>query len=365
MNAKDAFAAGGRAHLSGDYAGAERLYRVAADQDPRHVDSRLNLGILLRATGRPEQARIALEAGLALAPERADLNWALGLTLLTLGDYAAGWPLYEGRRAIFGVKPPNLPVPEWKGEPLAGKRIAVFPEQGLGDAIQFSRFLPLLRDRGAQVLLLCKPALSPLLTGAFAGVEVQPLAGQIELGAVDYWASLLSLPGRLGVTLETLAAEPYVRAPQPRPHQAGRFRVGLMTAGNANYENDARRSLRADEARRLRDLPGVEIVSLHPEDSGDFAQTANIVAGLDLVISVDTSIGHLAGALGKRTFLLVPGVGADWRWMTGRADSPWYPNHRLFRGAADGDWSPVLDQAAEAVAALRTTTLTKAPPTPT
>jgi len=365
MNAKEAFDAGGQAHLRGDYAGAERLYRLAAELDPRHVDCRLNLGILLRATGNPEQARTALEQGLALAPERADLNWALGLTLLTLGDYAAGWPLYEGRRAIFGVKPPNLPVPEWKGEPLAGKRIAVFPEQGLGDAIQFSRFLPPLRDQGAEVLLLCKPALSPLLTGAFSGVEVQPLVGQIELGALDYWTSLLSLPGRLGVTLETLAAEPYLRAPDPQAHRDGHFRVGLMTAGNAKYENDARRSLGAEEALRLRELPGVEIVSLHPEDSGDFAQTANVIAGLDLVISVDTSIGHLAGAMGKATFLLVPGVGADWRWMTGRADSPWYPNHRLFRGAADDGWGPVLDEVAEAVAELRTATLTKGPPPPT
>ena len=365
MNAKDAFDAGGQAHLRGDHAGAERLYRLAAELDPRHVDCRLNLGILLRATGHPEEARAALEAGLALAPERADLNWALGLTLLTLGDYAEGWPLYEGRREIFGSTPPKLPVPEWKGEPLAGKRIAVFPEQGLGDAIQFSRFLPLLRRQGAEVLLLCKPALSPLLAGAFTGIEVQPLVGQIDLGAIDYWTSLLSLPGRLGVTLETLAAEPYLRAPDPQARQDGRFRVGLMTAGNAKYENDARRSLGADEARRLRELPGVEIVSLHPEDSGDFVQTANIIAGLDLVISVDTSIGHLAGAMGKRTFLLVPGVGADWRWMTGRTDSPWYPNHRLFRGASDGDWSPVLDQAEKAVAELRTATLTKGPPPPT
>lgn len=365
MTALDAFDAGGRAHLSGDRSGAERLYRLAGELDPTNVDCRLNLGILLRSTGRAAEARPVLEAGLALAPHRTDLRWALGLTLLALGDYAAGWPLYEARREIFRVATPNLPVPEWNGEPLAGKRIAVFPEQGLGDAIQFSRFLPLLRDRGAEVLLLCKPALSPLLTGAFTGVEVQPLVGQIDLGALDYWTSLLSLPGRLGVTLESLTAEPYLRAPEPLPRQAGSFRVGLMTVGNPKYENDARRSLGAEEARRLRELPGVEIVSLHPEDSGDFAQTANIIAGLDLVISVDTSIGHLAGAMGKPTFLLAPGLGADWRWMTDRTDSPWYPNHRLFRGVADGGWTPVLDQVAKAVAELRTATLTKAPPPPT
>jgi hypothetical protein len=365
VTAREAFDAGGQAHLRGDYGGAERLYRLAAEQDPQDVDCRLNLGILLRTIGRPQDARPVLEAGLAFAPERVDLQWALGLTLLALGDYAAGWPLYEQRREIFKISRPNLPVPEWTGEPLAGRRIAVFPEQGLGDAIQFSRFLPLLRRQGAQMLLLCKPSLSPLFAGAFEGVEVQGLVGQIDLGEIDYWVSIMSIPGRLGVTLETLPAQPYLRAPGPPAHQAGRFRVGLMTAGNARYENDAKRSLDADEARRLRELPGVESVSLRPEDSGDFAQTANVIAGLDLVISVDTSIGHLAGAMGKPTFLLVPGVGADWRWMTGRTDSPWYRNHRLFRGAVEGDWSPVVDRVVQAVADLRATTLTKAPPPPT
>jgi hypothetical protein len=367
MNAQDAFQAGGRAHLSGDYPSAERLYRLALDQDPGLVDCQLNLGILLRNTGRPREARPVQEASLVLAPDRADLQWALGLTLLTLGDYAAGWPFYERRSDIFRTSRPNLPVPKWAGEPLAGKRIAVFPEQGVGDAIQFARFLPLLVDQGGRVLLLCKPSLTPLVAGAFAGVETQSLAGQIDLGEIDYWVSMLSLPYRLGITLETLPSRPYLRAPAPRPPHSERLRVGLMTSGNANHENDARRSLDPEAARRLRDLPDVDIVSLHPEDSGagDFAQTADIIAGLDLVISVDTSVGHLAGAMGKRTFLLVPGVGADWRWMTERTDSPWYPHHRLFRGAADGGWSPVIDEVAKAVADLCTSTLTKGPPPPT
>lgn len=358
MTPQDAFEAGGRAHLSGDYSGAERLYRLAIDHDPRLVDCRLNLGILLRNAGRPQEARPVLEVGLALAPERTDLQFALGLTLLTLGEYSAGWPLYERRREVFKVAAPNLPVPEWRGEAVVGKRIAVFPEQGLGDAIQFARFLPLLVAEGAQVLLLSKPSLTPLLTGAFAGVEVQSLAGQIDRGPIDYWVSMLSLPYRRGVSLKTLPADPYLRAPSPQSHQQGRFRVGLMTAGNPSYENDAHRSLSQDQAHRLRALGGVETVSLHPRDAGDFAQTANIVAGLDLVISVDTSIGHLAGAMGKPTFLLVPGLGADWRWMTGRSDSPWYPNHRLFRGVADGGWSSVIDEVAQSVADLRTSTLT-------
>lgn len=367
MNAQDAFQAGGRAHLSGDYSGAERLYRLALDQDPQLVDCRLNLGILLRNAGRPQEARPVLEAGLALAPDRVDLQWALGLTLLTLGDYAAGWPYYERRREVFGTSRPNLPVPEWSGEPLTGKRIAIFPEQGVGDAIQFARFLSPLVEQGARVLLLCKPSLTPLLTGAFAGVETQSFAGKIDLGEIDCWVSMLSLPYRLGVTLETLPSQTYLRAPAPQPPRRARLRVGLTTSGNANHENDARRSLDPEAARRLRDLPEVEIVSLHPEDSGatDFAQTADIITSLDLVISVDTSVGHLAGAMGKPTFLLVPGLGVDWRWMTERSDSPWYPNHRLFRGAAGGGWSPVIDEVAKAVADLRTSTLTKGPPPPT
>lgn len=365
MNARDAFDAGGRAHLSGDYSEAERLYRLAAERDPQNVDCRLNLGILLRNTGRPQEAQPVLEAALALEPQRIALQWALGLTLLALGDYAAGWPLYERRREVFAMAAPKLPIPEWTGQPLAGQRIAVFPEQGVGDAIQFARFLPLLVEQGAQVLLLCQPSLSALFAGAFPGVEAKALVGQIDLGEIDVWAPMLSIPHRLGVTLETLPARPYLAATSRPPGEV--LRIGLTTMGNANHENDARRSLDPQSARRLRDLPGVDVVSLHPEDSGarDFAQTAQIIAGLDLVISVDTSVGHLAGAMGKRTFLLVPGIGTDWRWMTGRDDSPWYPNHRLFRSGIDGGWAPVVDRVAEAVAQLRTSTLTKGPPPPT
>lgn len=351
MPAPDLFQAGVGAHLRGDFAEAERLYRLALEADPASVDGHLNLGILLRTLGRPREARPVLEDGLALAPDHASLRWALGLTLLMLGDYRAGWPLYEVRRQIFKVAAPSLPVPEWRGEALAGMRIAVFPEQGLGDAIQFARFLPLLREQGARVLLLCKPSLAPLFDrAAFDGVEVRALAGQVDLGEIDFWASMLSLPHRLGVTLETLPSAPYLPAPEPEP--GTRLRIGVVTAGNPRHDNDARRSLDAGAAQRLRQLLGAKIVSLDPADTGarDFAQTAAIMAGLDLVISVDTAAAHLAGAMGKPAFLLLPGLGVDWRWMTERDDSPWYPNHRLFRSGVDGDWGPVLDRVAQAVA---------------
>lgn len=353
MPAPDPFQAGADAHRRGDLARAERLYRLALDADPGSVDCRLNLGILLRTVGRPGEARPILEGGLALAPDHATLRWALGLVLLMLGDYRAGWPLYEVRRQIFKVAAPNLPVPEWKGEPLAGRRIAVFPEQGLGDAIQFARFLPLLHEQGARVLLLCKPSLAPLFAqAAFQGVEARALEGQVELGEIDFWVSMLSLPHRLGVTLETLPSAPYL--PTPEPERGTRPRIGVVAAGNPRHDNDGRRSLDAAAAQRLRQLPDAEIVSLDPADTGarDFAQTARIVAGLDLVISVDTAVAHLAGAMGKRTFLLLPGLSVDWRWMTERDDSPWYPDHRLFRSGIDGDWTFALDRVSQAVARL-------------
>ena len=367
MTAPDAFQAGVEAHRRGDHAKAERLYRRAMEDAPMSADCRLNLGILLRNLGRPHEARPVLEEGLRLAPARTDLRFALGLVLLMLGDYAAGWPLYENRREVFKVAFPDLPVPEWKGEPLAGKRIAVFPEQGLGDAIQFARFLPLLRQAGAQALLLCKPALEPLFAGAFEGVEVQSLAGEVQLGALDYWAPILSIPGRLGLALDAVPSAPYLRAADPQPLSPRAFRVGLTTQGNPRHQNDARRSLDQGQAARLRALSGVETVSLHPEDSGaaDFMRTADIVSGLDLVVSVDSAVCHLAGALGKPTLLLLPGYGVDWRWMTDRGDSPWYPNHRLFRSAVDGDWSAALAQVEHAVDQLRAAKLTKGPPPPT
>lgn len=347
------------AHRLGQFSKAETAYRASLDIAPDQIGARHNLASLMQGQGRLDEARKIFLALLGDHPaEQASLH-ALGIVLLDQGDYARGWRYLEARRNLpaLNISAPDVPFPEWDGEPLAGKRIVLFPEQGLGDCIQLARFAPVLRDRGAQVVLLTRPPLVRLFAQSLDGVAVLPAEGKVDLGEPDCWALIGSLPGLLGVTLDAVPNAPYLRAehaPPPRP--PGPWRIGLTTKGNPKQANDARRSLPAAHAARLANLKGVEIVSLHPEDTGaaDFAQTAQIIAGLDLVISVDTAVAHLAGAMGKRAFVLVPGFNVDWRWLRGHGGevTPWYPTHRLFRGDPSGAWNGALDRLVAAVAQL-------------
>lgn len=347
-----------QAQLREDGAQADAAYHQFVEAALATKAPLYDLGVLMRNFGRLSEARTLLEAEQARRPDHLETGYELGLTLLGQGDYPAGWPLYERRRAIpqFHIHSPVLPFPEWRGEPVEGKRIVLFPEQGLGDSIMFARFALTLRDRGAQVLLLCRPALERLLRHSLDGVEVIAAHGTVDMGEPDFWAHFGSLPGPLGLTVDAIPSAPYLAAPTSaaKANQGrGALRIGLATRGNPAHPNDARRTLSAADAVRLAALPGV-VVSLHPEDSGarDFADTAALMAGLDLVVSVDTSIAHLAGALGKRAFVLTPGFGTDWRWMQGRDDSPWYPSLTLFRGRADGGWGDALDRLDVAVSSL-------------
>jgi hypothetical protein len=235
----------------------------------------------------------------------------------------------------------GFPFPEWRGQELAGKRIVVFPEQGFGDSIQFARFAPQLAALGARVTLLAEPGLFRLYRDSFEAVEVIAANGPVEFPDPDYWAKICSLAYRFGVTPRTIPAAPYLKARQPPPQPAPGRRVGVMANGNPRHKRDLLRSLPEAQARVLLDLG----VSLHPADTQayDFAETAALIETLDLVISVDTSVAHLAGALGKPCWVLLPAEKPDWRWMTGRTDSPWYPSIRLYRQATPGDWRPVLD----------------------
>ena len=311
-----------------------------------------DLGGAHKIAGRLQAAEQAFRAALALEPGRADSRWALGTVLLAQGRFAEGYPLMEARHevATFRKRRPDLPYPEWFGEEVAGKQILIWPEQGFGDQIQSARFAPLLREMGADVTLLCSPVLFRLF--GRLGVNVIAASGAVAFPDPDGWVMSESIAGRLGLTPDTLPNRPYLAVPEPIRKRGG-LRVGLATSGNPTHANDAWRSLPASGAARLRGLPA-EVVSLHPEDSGarDFLDTAEIVAGVDLVVSVDTAAAHLAGAMGKPCWVLVPAHNTDWRWMTGRTDSPWYPSLRLFRQGAPGDWGPVLDAVEAGVARL-------------
>ena len=277
----------------------------------------------------------------ATAAERA----RRGLQLLAEGRYAEGWPLYEARFEVGrdGMAKPLLPYPEWRGEEVAGKEFLIWPEQGLGDQIQFARFAPILAARGARVTLICLSPLQRLLS-QFEDIEVLAAAGGVAFRDPDYWTMSGSLPRWMGVTLETIPQTPYLTAPATPLLPVAGPRIGIVTHGSPAHSNDANRSLDLSSEQRLLALvPGAR--SLDPRSTGakDFADTAGIIAGLDLVISVDTSVAHLAGAMGKPCWLMLPAVNTDWRWLKGRSDSPWYPSLRLLRQTRAHDWSGVID----------------------
>ena len=337
----------------GDLQSAEAEARQALALRPEAAWAHHQLGRVLHQARRFEPAAAAYEAALALDPNDAKSRLALGHLRLQLGDLAAGWPLYEARTELADQNARPLPWPNaWRGEPLAGRRLLIWPEQGFGDQIQFARFAPVLQAIGAEVTLAAPPELTALFAGL--GVRVVSQAEPPRRDDYDFWTLLLSIPGRLRTTLGTLPAEPYLAAPAGRRERWAGYAlpgtVGLAWRGRPTHPNEAQRSLPAPE--RL--LAGLEAAGARVIDLtyplGDFADLAAVVEQLDLVVSVDTALAHLAGALGKRGFVLLPWLRTDWRWLEGRADSPWYPSLRLFRQPRPGDWEPVI---AEVCAAYR------------
>lgn len=338
LNAR--FEAAVAAHRAGDLDAAEAMYRAL----PEHPRILQNLGALLGSIGRHAEAEAVLRRALALSPGVPAVENSLGRQLMAQGRYAEGWPLMEARRRDPATRMPALalPSPEWTGEPLAGRHILVVGEQGFGDQIMFARFLPPLKAQGAQVTIVVSPPLQRL----FSALDVEVLAGDgtTPLPTGEVSAYLCSLPGRLGVTLETLPPPARLRAREP----AVRGGIGVMVQGSPHQANDHNRSMNPAAAARLRALGR----DLAPEATGarDFQETADIVASLDLVITVDTSMAHLAASLGKPTWILLAHVGTDWRYERGRDDCRWYPSARLFRQPAAGDWDSVLDAVDAALA---------------
>lgn len=261
---------------------------------------------------------------------------AEGARLLKIGNYRDGFPLFDQFRddPENTNKAPVLPFPRWRGEPVNGKRILIWSEHGFGDQIMYARFAKRLVDSGASVQWACPRTLARLL--ATTGVEVLPDDEPFEISGCDYYSPSSALPLGFDLEASTIPAEPYLFVP-PTLKVA---QVGVMTAGSAT---NPLRSLPTKEASLLLSLPGA--VDLAPTSTGvaDFYETGRIIAGLDLVISVDTAVAHLAGALGKRLIVLLPSD-ADWRWgMEGR--TPWYPDATLLRRGLDLSWTSVVAEA--------------------
>ncbi|MFC3069853.1 glycosyltransferase family 9 protein [Phenylobacterium soli] len=316
---------------------AEAAFARAIARAPATPEHRYNLANHLRRTGRLTEALAEYAAAHSAKPAIPGLARNYGDALLAAGDFARGWALYDERPERLQSEARRLAFPEWRGEPLAGKRLFVWTEQGYGDQILAARFLP--RLEAAQTTLVTVPALARLIAGLFAGlgVRVVPREPQTSVAPHDYWTLPLSIPRWRDGPLWT---GPYLSAEPRTPGQGG---VGVVWRGNALP--DPGRSIPEELGRRLLDLPGA--VSLHPEDSGaaDFADTAAIIAGLDAVVSIDTSVAHLAGAMGKPVFVLLQAQAQDWRWT-----QPWYPTATLVRQPAPGDWAGALAEVGRRLA---------------
>ncbi|MEC4592617.1 MULTISPECIES: tetratricopeptide repeat protein [Nitrospirillum] len=369
---------GGVLHATGRLAAAIACLERALALAPDHAVTLINLGVALTDRGQLPRAlgllRRAVEVtapapGQPLGERGGEARWDLALALLMAGDYAAGWPQFEARRGRAGhvlARPHGL---EWDGADPAGRTILVHSEQGRGDSLQFARFIAPLASRGARVVLACQPELARLLATAPGVAQVVSTADP-TLPAYDVFCPLLSLPGRLGLTsaAELATAGPYL-APDPAQAAtlrarvngvaAGRRAVGLCWAGAPGNPVDARRSLDpALLAPLARFHDRVAFVSLQKggpavpaalplidwtAELADYADTAALVANLDLVITVDTSVAHLAGALGRPVWLLNRYDGC-WRWQKGRVDSPWYPSLVQLRQEEMGDWRAPLSR---------------------
>lgn len=333
---------------------AEALLRSAVADDPTSLRGHHVLGRLLMRRGRFAEAEAAFRRVLDLAPGAPSTRLALAHLLLSQGRYDEGFAYFEARFEIAPEKAkPALPFPEWRGEDVAGRKLLIWIEQGYGDQIQFARFAPRLKALGAHVTLVC---LSPLhrLFAENLDVRVIAASGRIDFPDPDFWTMPCSLAGRLGIGLDQLSGAPYLRAPPgPRRDLPPGLKVGLMTRGNPAHGNDANRSLPPEQAERLR-AARATVVDLDPASTGaaDFADTAALIDQLDLVVSVDTSVAHLAGAMGKPCWVLLPELDCDWRWLRDRRDSPWYDSARLYRQTPRCDWGEVIDRVLADVAAL-------------
>jgi hypothetical protein len=364
-----------------DFDGALAHAHKAVELAPENAYAVRILGTACLNLNRLDEAEKHLLHSLQLLPGFSLAEIDLAFTLLAAGRLEEGWKFYARRwRDTERMKRPSFYSPEleWKGrkaQPIAGKRIAVYAEQGLGDVIQFIRYARDLQADGATVFGVIQPELVPLVEQSMPHVTC--LTPERVLQA-DYHVALLDLPMHYGTTMHSIpAAVPYLSAPQAKvaewaqrmPKQDGRLRVGLAWSGSLKQVNNNNRAMHLSQLAPLMQMPGVQCFSLQKGESGaftdvqpmpgqlvdltpqwqDFTDSAGLIENLDLVITVDTSIAHLAGAMGKETWVLLA-PNADWRWLLDREDSPWYPTLRLFRR---GFGEPREKQVARVVQALQ------------
>jgi tetratricopeptide (TPR) repeat protein len=393
---------------------AVRDYERAIRLDPNNFEACSNLGTALRALGQAEAALSWYDRSLAIAPNIANttnramtltelgrfddamaafqqaaridpnhptLIWNFALLKLWLGDFEGGWRGREARWSNPEVASayPRLETPMWLGrESIAGKTVVVCQDEGLGDAIQFARYIPMLASRGAQIILVVDEPLCPLLSKLGGVSHCLPKKQGLVVPPFDFHIAMDSLPLAFDTRLETIPAPSAylppdadrVRTWEDRLGRRDRLRVGLVWSGNPKQSNNRNRAVPLPLLSKILDVDAT-FVSLQkqppPQDVGmlreltsivdhtahltDFAETAALVSCLDLVITVDTSVAHLSAAVGRPTWIMLAHV-ADWRWLLGREDNPWYPTARLFRQGATRDYASVVDRVHTELKAL-------------
>jgi tetratricopeptide (TPR) repeat protein len=349
-------------------------YQQALRQRPDYPEAHRNVAKTLGHQGRTREALACFERALVLKPDFVDGHYNRSLLWLLQGNFEQGWPEYEWRWQLphFHVEPfSRKPEPKWDGGPLDAKTLLLCAEQGLGDTLQFIRYVAVVKERGATVVFESPPALLDVLAG-YPGID-QLLPQGSPLPACDARAALLSLPGLCGTTLDTIPARvPYLVADrsrvtywQQRLADDSGFKVGICWQGNPGHKNDRQRSVPLAQFGPLAEVPGFRLICLQKgagreqwdtlaggwptvnlpdqaeEPAWTWVESAALVCALDLVITVDTAVAHLAGALGVPVWVALPFSG-DWRWLLEREDSPWYPSMRLFRQTQPGDWPEVF-----------------------
>ena len=343
-------------------------FKKVEDLRPEFLSVYNDLGCTEQARGKFDQAIEWYERALRVSPNSPEAHLNLGLTLLCCGDFERGLCEYEWRlKCPAWLAGQHFPHPLWDGRSdLRGKRLLVHAEQGYGDTFQLIRYVPILAERGPHIIFGCRPELEPLIRG-FPGISEFLLVGG-QVPQFDMQVYLASLPLLFGTTLQTIPGTvPYLFADPARAQRwrsrvesaGGRLKIGLAWRGQ--IQPDPRRAFRLGDAHELAQVEGAVFHSLqkgpgaeeatnppprvtvidHANELSDFAETAALIANLDAVVSIDTAAAHLAGAMGKRAFTLLPFV-ASYQWLRDRDDSPWYPNTKLIRQPTAGDWQSVF-----------------------
>jgi hypothetical protein len=352
------------------YHEALKCYALAFVQDPESAAAWNNYGNVTREMGYPARSVPFLQHALVLEPNNVTAQFNLAVAYLLQGDYTRGWPAYEARwnyEHLAGTEP-KYQQPRWRGQDLRDKTILVVGEQGHGDNIQFVRFLWNLHQMGAKVKLQVTDGLIPLLSRSNIIQQVGRYTD--DMGEFDYWVPIMSIPGVLGITLDVLAkpvsylnADPaLVQQWQERLGPKTRMRVGLCWSGRRDSWLNQHKAMQFDDVvRMLKANPQYEWINLQcdatdeetaelqqlgvkmfPGGVSSFAETAALIMHMDVVVSVDTAVAHLSGALGRPLWLMIQRYSTDWRWLLDQDSSPWYSTARLFRQPDYGNWDPVI-----------------------